>query len=58
MINMRKKWEYLVVDSVLHYAADEGELLNKYGDEGWELCRVHDYNHDLDEVTYIFKREQ
>lgn len=35
----------------------KGSFLNDYGAEDWELVNVN-INHELDESTYVFKREK
>lgn len=55
-----KKWEYLVIGAELSSnvnlgALRLGELLNAYGENGWELVQIMEYAHGIDA---IFKREK
>ena len=52
---MAKKWEYIVVTIPGDKAQKDKEnqaILNKYGDDGWELVSV------IDPSTVYFKREK
>ena len=46
-----KKFEYKKVDIGNFDSIDEG-MLNKYGEEGWELIHI-----DVEKKVYLFKRE-
>jgi len=52
------QYKYLQVQTELEPGSPEfGELLNKYGQEGWELIRQFDYSKPIFWVLIFLKRK-
>ncbi len=54
----REIWEYKTLNGSIRNETNSVQVLNKYGEEGWELVAIEPKSDDSLVPIYIFKRKK